>query len=614
VRIASITRRAAASAAVAIALAGVIAGCGSAKVNPASMPDYGDSATWAEIPGFTPNFIFPLTSPADYGTWNMNDFQDLLYRPLYWFGNGESPTINYGLSLAGPPHWAADDKSFTITLKPYKWSDGETVTATDVLFWMNLLEAEKDQFGGYVPGYFPDNVTSVTALNASTVRFTLKSAYNRDWFLYNELSQITPLPSAWDKTGPSAKSDCAANLKDCAGVYSYLSAQNSDLSGYASSPVWSVVDGPWKLSAFNPDGALTMVPNPSYSGPVKPKLDEFREVPFTSQSAEYDALQSGTSAVQVGYVPIEDIPHPTASPQQAGPNPLAPSYTLTPWVLYGVDYFPMKFSNPSVGPIFKQLYFRQALQYTVDQNAMIKGVFHGYGYPTTNGVPTLPRSSLLSPAVTKDPFPFSIAKAKALLSANGWNVTHDPGTCVRPGTGRGECGQGIRRGEALSFNLKYATGSAFLVSEFLGLQSDAGLAGIQLNLAQQAGQEITATDTACTPSKATPCTWQMGDWGTGWVFAPDYYPSGEDLFLTGSVANYGSYSDPKNDQLIKATLAPDATTQSMYAWEQYIAKQVPVVWMPDYPIEVLEVVANLHGVTPLNTFDYITPENWYYAK
>lgn len=106
----------------------------------------------------------------------------------------------------------------------------------------------------------------------------------------------------------------------------------------------------------------------------------------------------------------------------------------------------------------------------------------------------------------------------------------------------------------------------------------------------------------------------MGDWGTGWVFAPDYYPSGEDLFLTGSVANYGSYSDPKNDQLIKATLAPDATTQSMYTWEQYIAKQVPVIWMPDYPIEVLEVAANLHGVTPLNTFDYITPENWYYAK
>jgi peptide/nickel transport system substrate-binding protein len=96
-----------ASAAAAIALAGVIVGCGTARTNPASMPDYGDSATWAEQPGFTPDFIFPLTSPADYGTWNMDDFQDLMYRPLYWFGNGESPTINYSLSLAGQPRWAA---------------------------------------------------------------------------------------------------------------------------------------------------------------------------------------------------------------------------------------------------------------------------------------------------------------------------------------------------------------------------------------------------------------------------------------------------------------------------------------------------------------------------
>ena len=39
-------------------------------------------------------------------------------------------------------------------------------------------------------------MAAVTALSASTVRFTFKSVYNRDWFLYNELSQVTPLPSA----------------------------------------------------------------------------------------------------------------------------------------------------------------------------------------------------------------------------------------------------------------------------------------------------------------------------------------------------------------------------------------------------------------------------------
>ena len=41
----------------------------------------------------------------------------------------------------------------------------------------------------------------------------------------------------------------------------------------------------------------------------------------------------------------------------------------------------------TVGPIFKQLYFRQAFQDTVDTPAIIKNVYKGYGYPTDSGVP-----------------------------------------------------------------------------------------------------------------------------------------------------------------------------------------------------------------------------------
>ncbi len=27
------------------------------------------------------------------------------------------------------------------------------------------------------------------------------------------------------------------------------------------------------------------------------------------------------------------------------------------------------------------------------------------------------------------------------------------------------------------------------------------------------------------------CNWDMGNWGGGWTFVPDYYPTGETLFL-----------------------------------------------------------------------------------
>jgi peptide/nickel transport system substrate-binding protein len=598
---------------------GSTGGTGTSSSNPAasSLPTNGDTATWAETPGFVPNFIFPFTTPAAYGTWNLDDMQELMYRPLYWFGNGASPTIDYSLSLAGAPVWSSSSKSVTITLKPYKWSNGETVDATDVLFWMNMFKVEKDNFGGYVPGGIPDNVTSVKALSTTEIQFNLTKAYNHNWFLYNELPTITPMPDAWDRTA-SGPSDCAKVIGDCAAVYNYLIAQNRDLSTYATSPIWAVVDGPWKLSAFNSDGAFTMVQNSTYSGPIPEgkakEIKEFKEVPFTSNAAEYNTLKSGTSTVQVGFIPPEDITGNTTNVNTAGPNPLSPDYLLAPWVIYSVFYFPINFNNPTVGPIFKQLYFRQALQSTIDTQAIIQNVFHGYAYQTTNGVPTQPSSSLLAPGLSNDQFPFSISKAKSLLTANGWDVNTDPGTCVKPGTGAGECGAGITAGEKLSFSLKYASGTAFLTTEFDAVQSEAGEAGIQLNLSEQAGQEITANDVSCTPSKSTPCTWQMGDWGSGWVFSPDYYPSGEDLFLTGSFANYGSYSDPTNDAMIKATLAPNATQQTMWTWEEYIAKQVPVIWMPDYADPITEIAANLAGVTPLNTFSYINPEDWYYSN
>jgi peptide/nickel transport system substrate-binding protein len=578
-----------------------------------SLPTNGNTATFAETAGFTPNFILPLEDAAHFGTWNSQDFSTLMFRPLYWFGDGSSPTIDYSLSLANPPVWSADSKTVTVSLKGWKWSNGETVDASDVMFWMNMLSVEKDEWGGYIPAYFPDNLSSWKAVGTDSVQFTLKTAYSHNWFVYNELSQIIPMPAAWDETAAGKPSSCDTNVKDCAAVYSYLIAQNRDLDTYATNPLWQVVDGPWKLSAFNSDGALTMVPNKSYSGPIKPKLSAFKEQQFTSDSAEYNVLKAGTSTVQVGYLPSEDVTQPTTNPQKAGPNPLASNYNMAPWIGYSINYFPINFNNPTVGPIFKQLYFRQAFQYTVDSASIDKNVYKGYGYPTTTGIPALPQSALLAPGLQNDQYPFSVSKAKQLLTSNGWDVSTDPGTCVKPGTAMGECGAGIKKGEALSFQLKYSSGSTSLAVIMQDLESDAGSAGIKLTLSAQSGETITASDTACKPSKATPCNWQLGNWGGGWIFSPDYYPSGEDLFLTGSVANYGNYSNAENDSLIRATLAPSATNQTMWTWESYITKQVPVIFQPDYANPLYEVAKNLKG-TSWNVYGNINPETWYYQK
>ena len=89
------------------------------------------TATWALQPSALPNYIFPFASSTYFSTVNAEEFQYLMYRPLYWFGNGASPTLNASLSLADPPVY--NGRQVTITMKGWKWSNGRRSTPTGVL-------------------------------------------------------------------------------------------------------------------------------------------------------------------------------------------------------------------------------------------------------------------------------------------------------------------------------------------------------------------------------------------------------------------------------------------------------------------------------------------------
>jgi len=572
-----------------------------------------NTATFALPAAVTPNWIWPFAAVQDMGVQNIAFLQQLMYRPLYWFGDSNGgPAVNSSLSIAQLPTFSPDGKTVTIKLKPYTWSNGEEVTAQDVVFWMNMEKAEKQNDGAYVPGQFPDNITSVRTPDASTIVLTTSEAYSQQWFTYNELGQITPMPTAWDVTGPGHAGTCATSTAGCAAVFSYLTAQAKDLPHYATNPLWQVVDGPWKLKSFNSDGHVTFVPNLSYAGPVKPTLAQFNETPYTSEAAEFNVLRGG-KAIDVGYIPPQDLSGPKpagAAPAAAGPNPIS-GYTLAPEYLYSINFFPLNYNNPQVGPIFKQLYFRQALQSVVDQNAIIHAASAGYGVPTNGPIPLYPASDLISSLEKANPYPFSLSAASDYLTSNGWKVVpNGTTTCVRPGTGAGECGAGIAAGRALTFDLQYYSGQQTVATAMASLKSNAAQVGITLNISGAPFNTLTGTAVPCHGSG---CTWQMENWGGGWNFAPDYYPTGETLFLTGAGVNVGSYSNPAIDKLIQAT-NHDSGTAVMQAYEDALARDLPVIWQPDYPYQLTEIAGGLKGVTPQNPFATLTPENWRWSK
>jgi peptide/nickel transport system substrate-binding protein len=572
----------------------------------------GGTATWALLPSAVPNYIFPFASSTYFSTVNFEEFQYLIYRPLYWFGNGASPTLNIGLSLADAPVYSG--KQVTITLKGWKWSNGETVDAQDLVFWIHMMQAVAPQdWGDYVPGLFPDNVSNVKVVNSETLTMTMEKAYNPTWFTYNELSQLTPMPIAWDRTA-SGPSNCVAKVSDCAAVYTYLDSQSKSMSTWASSPIWSIVDGPWKLTSFNPDGNSTFVPNPAYSGPVKPTLSKFEEVPFTTESAEYNVLQAGANGsgqkIDVGYIPTTDTPNKPAN-ASVGSNPVS-GYTLAPLIEWAINYFPINLqSTTGNGPVNRQLYFRQALQYLMNQKAVIDGPLHGYGAYTVGPVGTYPSTSYLSPqGQLGDPFPFNPTKAKELLSSHGWDVVPNGiTTCANPSL----CGPGISKGHQLVYNLPYATGTAWIESELEQLQSNASLIGIKINLEPKPFDQVTAIGAPnCVVAKVS-CDWDMADWGGGWSFVPDYYPSGETLFLSGSGANSSGYTSAEDDNLINQTLT-SSSPSALYDWQNYLSTQIPDLWQPNGAYEMTEVANNLRGVLPQSTTANINPEDWYFVK
>jgi peptide/nickel transport system substrate-binding protein len=587
----------------------------------------GGTAYFMEGPGGAPNYIFPFPSAQYFSAANFGQLLSELYRPLYWFGNSNTPAVDLNYSIGQQPVFTNGDKTVTITLNNYKWSDGEQVTSRDVEFFMNMMFAEKDNWGDYTPGFFPDDVVSASYPSSSTFVLNLNHGVNPTWFLYNELSQITPFPIAWDRTSltQAAPSPTAAHLPDTTtagikAVYTFLADQAKNVTTYAASPIWSVVDGPWKVQSFTSTGQITLVPNADYSGSPKPSLAKFVELPFTSDTAIINAIRSlGPSGLSFAELPDEYLTQLKTVESEG--------YNATNFPSYEFNFFPLNLGNPTYGPVFKQLYFRQALQHLVDQSGWVSHILDGYAVPTYGPVPTAPKNSFADAQELSDPYPFSISDAANLLKANGWGdvALGKTAYCAKPGSGTGECGAGIPSGFKLAFGIDYQAGAVITQEEMLDLKAQASQVGMNIELTSQPFDQIISKLTDCGPGgqskpSSPACKWTGLNFGGGWVYAPDFEPTGESLFYTGSAADYEGYSSAEADKLIEAsTTAPASQAQAaLDAYENYIIQQVPAVFVPtptgDPTVASIVLTSKHLGGYTNNVYAYLTPETWYLTK
>jgi peptide/nickel transport system substrate-binding protein len=568
--------------------------------------------TWAEPPGSAPTWIFPITPGADFTVYSTDDFSYESWRPLYWTQSGTSPKIDQALSLAYLPTYSNGDKTVTVRMKTnYKWNDGQPVTASDSLFFLDELKAAVKEsgsnWGQYSPGVgIPDQVVSASAPNATTLVLNLNKPVNPTWFTENNLAQIQPMPVyAWAKSSASGPVLDFTNPANAKAIYDFLAKASGSTGTYATNPLWQVVNGPYRLTAFNnTTGAYTMAPSPSYDGPKSKVVPTLQAVPYTSDTAEFNAVLS--KSVDIGYIPQTDVPQ-ISRVKSSG-------YHVFGYPDWGFDYVNYNFADKSgdFNNIINQLYVRQALAHLEDEAGYVKAFFHGAGGLAYGPVPAVPTSPYSPANAVKNPYPFSITAAANLLKSHGWKVV--PGgvsTCAKPGTGSGECGSGIPAGTKLTFNVLYVNDPAITGEMLTDWASDAKKVGIGVTL--QAGTFNHVVDVADDPgSPKTINQWAMSDYGG---FTDEPYPTTFGIFNTAGSDNGGFYNSAEANKLISESVT-GGNPNAVKGEASYLTEQQPSLFQPnaDFIVVWKDNVSGQPAAIQAMTQYYLNTELMYLTK
>jgi peptide/nickel transport system substrate-binding protein len=551
-------------------------------------PKSGGTLNMGQLTGQTPLAIFPLTTGADSSTPSQILVSNI-YSPVFYGPDGAKPQVNYSLSdAAGAPVPGKGDKSFTITLKSgLKWSDGTPITSTDVEFFFRLLQAaikaSPANWGQYSPGLFPANVTSVSTPSPTKFVINLNKATNPGYFLYNELQDtnwgLYALPAqTWDiaAAGGPAITDWNTNPADALKIYNYLEAQGTTLSTFASNPLWQVVSGPFKLSSFNTtNSSYTLVPNKSYSLSVKPNVSQIDVNTYTSLTAQLDALKSG--ALDIG-----GIDAGTQLGQIPSLNSLGYHVFGTPGFGWYGGIINFKDTTDDFNKVIVQPYADEALDELINQNAIIKGVYHGWAVPASGPIPSAPDSPFAPASSASAVFPFNPSGAVKLLKAHGWDVKPGGQTvCAKAGSGAGDCGAGIPKGTPFKFvwsNVPESVASTgVLESQAFSSQAKAS-AGIDIVLTTKTFNFLTTDYNDANPAaKKYTNDWAVNNFG-GIQF--DYYPTQDGLLSPGAGFNLGDYDNPAVIKLMLASASSNSPT-AVQKEDELESKQYPVFFMPD---------------------------------
>ncbi|HEX5465300.1 MAG TPA: ABC transporter substrate-binding protein [Candidatus Limnocylindrales bacterium] len=266
-----------------------------------------------------------------------------------------------------------DGKTYTFHLRPgVTFSDGTPVKASDVQFSLDRVATDKESLWGFL---FPK--MDITAPDDATVVITLDAPWAP---LLADLSVFAAsiIPQAYfEQVGEQA---------------------------FGDKPIGS---GPFVLADWQKGSVAVLKRNPTYWDQPKPYLDEVDLKVVAEDNTRMLQVQSGQLDIATD-VPFNQI------------DALKKSADLDVQISPVIGTYWIQFNQKL--PQFQDMHVRQAINWAVDKEALIKSVLFGYGEPAYGYL-----GKMLYSDLQDAPYGYDVAKAKDLMSQskypNGFAVT-----------------------------------------------------------------------------------------------------------------------------------------------------------------------------------------------
>ncbi len=297
----------------------------------------------------------PVVPSDNFSIWAKLLVFQMLARPNAT-GDGVDPDL--------AERWdVSDDKRvYTFHLRPNaSFSDGTPVTAEDVAFSFDRVMHDKDTPWGTL---YPK--LAMETPDPKTIVFRLQEDYG-PFLAVASLHGACIVPKAY---------------------FTKLGAKD-----FGEKPIGS---GPFQMTEWRKGDAITLDRNPHYWDAAKPYLDRVVLSIVADDNVRMLKVQSGDIDVAT-FVPFNQIDR---LKRTGGLTVQVSPYDRVDWFQFNHKL-----------PIFQDVKIRQACNYAVNKEAIIKAVLFGYGEVPTSFLPKMDMTDL-----EQKPYAYDLAKAKQLMA------------------------------------------------------------------------------------------------------------------------------------------------------------------------------------------------------